>query len=613
MQSAKSSKIDPGWFNKRQQYEILWGQLDLERSTFMAHWRDLGDYILPRRPRFTITDVNRGERRSQNIIDSSATLAVRTLRSGMMSGITSPARPWFRLTTPDPDMAENGPVKDWLYIVTQRMANTFIKSNLYNSLPIIYGDMGVFATGSVFIEEDVGPQVFRTYPQAVGSYWIANDELGKVNTWIRDFQMTVRQIVEKFGVIPNTNDIDWTNISTQVKSLWDVSAYQTKIFVRQVIHPNDNYDPRKLHSKYKKFTSCYYERGSEGANGNEWYANQEPGKLLRESGYDYFPVLCPRWEVTGEDSWGTSCPGMEALGDIRQLQLGERRGMQAIEKMVNPPMTGPTSLRNSKTSILPGDVTFVDTRDNSNGFKPAHEVQFRLQELENKQEQVRHRISRAFYEDLFLMMAQSDRREITAREIDERHEEKLLALGPVLEQLNQDLLNPLIDITFNFMAHQNLIPPPPEELQGMDLKVEYISTMAQAQKMVGSNAITSYLGVIGQIAQFHPDVVDKVDSDQTADILGDIMSVPPGIVRTDDQVAQIRQAKAKQQAQAEKAQQMQQMSGAAKNLAQAPTDGDNALTRLMQTQGQQQPGQGGPPPGALNSSPGPGAVGQPGQ
>lgn len=593
------------YFNKRQQYEILWGQLDIERSSFISQWADLSAYILPRRTRFTITDVNRGDKRFQSIIDSTAGLAVRTLRSGMMSGITSPARPWFRLTTPDPDMADHAPIKDWLYFVSQRMSDVFLKSNLYNSLPTIYGDLGVFATGSLFLEEDFGPSVIRTYPQAVGSYWIGNDELGRVNTWIRDFQMTVRQIVQKFGIIPGTNDVDWTPISSQVKSLWDQGAYQTKIFIRQVICPNDDFDPRRLHSKYKRFVSSYYERGSEGANGIEFYANQESGKLLRESGYDYFPVLCPRWEVTGEDSWGTSCPGMESLGDIRQLQLGERRGMQAIEKMVNPPMTGPTSLRNSKTSILPGDVTFVDARDPGNGFKPAHEVNFRLTELEHKQDQIRKRISRSFYEDLFLMMAQDDRSGITAREIDERHEEKLLALGPVLEQLNQDLLNPLIDNTFNFMMKQNLVPPPPDELQGMDLKVEYISTMAQAQKMVGSNAITSYLGVISQIANFHPDVVDKIDSDQTANILGDIMSVPPGVVRTDEQVAQIRQAKAQQQAAAAKAQQLQQTSAAAKNLAQAPTDGDNALTRIMQSQQQ---------PGAMASAPGqPPPPGPPGQ
>lgn len=580
-----------------QQYEILWGQLDVERSSFLATWRDLNAYISPRRGRFWITDVNKGDRRDQFIVDSTATLALRTLRSGMMSGITSPARPWFRLTTSDPNLSEKANVKNWLYLVTQRMSDAFLKSNLYNSLPILYGDMGTFATGSMLVEEDFsGRSVLRTYPQPVGSYWIANNQDGKVDTWIRDFEMTVKQIVAKFGVKnDDPRDVDWSNISTQVKTLYENGQYQTKINIRQCIHPNYDYDPKSHHAAFKKFRSVYYERGApQGAN--EFAADPSNKKILKLSGYDYFPVLCPRWEVTGEDSWGTSCPGIEALGDIRQLQLAERRGMQALDKIVNPPMTAPTSLRNSKTSILPGDVTFVDTREQGNGFKPAHEINFRLTELEAKQTQVRQRISRCFYEDLFLMMAQSDRREITAREIDERHEEKLLALGPVLEQLNQDLLDPLIDITFNFMLEQGIVPPAPEELQGQNLKVEYISTMAQAQKQVGADAITGYLGIIGQMAQTHPEVVDKIDADETADLLGDIMSVPPGVVRTQDQVAAIRKQKAQQQQAMAKQQQLMAASQTAKNLAQAPTDSNNALTQLMQSQSQNPGGLGAPQP-----------------
>lgn len=565
-------------YSQRQQYDLLKGQLDLERSSFIPHWRDLGDFILPRRPRFTLSDVNSGERRSQSIIDSTATLAVRTLRSGMMSGVTSPARQWFRLSTPDPDLAEFGKVKDWLYTVSQRMSNMFLKSNLYNSLPSVYGDMGTFATGAMFIEEEPMGSVMRTYPIPIGSYWIANNDKLRVDTWMRDFQMTVDQIVRKFGTKNDgTRDIDWTNISTQVRSLWDNGQYQTWIDVHHVVHPNMNYNPRSPLSKDKKFLSVHYELGTR-ADGA--FSATDTKNMLSEKGYSFFPVLCPRWETTGEDSWGTNCPGMEALGDVRQLQLGERRGFQAIEKMINPAMTAPASMRNSKTTLLPGDVTFVDD-NRGGGFKPAHEVQFRIDHLENKQEQVRHRISRAFFEDLFLMLAQSDRRDITAREIDERHEEKLLALGPVLEQLNQDLLDPLIDNGFNFMGQQNLLPPPPDELRGMDLKIEYVSIMAQAQKMVGIGTIERFMSFAGQVAGFAPQAMDKVDVDQTLDVYSDILSVPPGVVRSDEKVAAIRKAKADAaQAQA-KSEQLPQLADAAKSLSGASMEGDNALTRLV--------------------------------
>lgn len=581
MLQAQGPTADRSYLSKRQRLIMLRSQLDIERSSFIQHWRDLGDYILPRRARFLLTDNNRGDRRNQKIIDSTATLSARTLRSGMMSGVTSPARPWFRLSTPDPSLADFGPVKDWLYIVSQRMATVFLRSNIYNVLPILYGDMGTFATGAISIEEDMD-DVLRCYPFAIGSYMIAQNSKLQVDTFHRDFRMTVRQLVEKFGERDErTGKPNWGAFSLHVRNLWDKSEYQAWIDVRHTIQPNDQFNPRKLESKFKRFESCYYEAGSSSVGSN--YFNTENNEVyLREKGYDYFPVLCPRWEITGEDVYGTSCPGMDALGDIKQLQTGERRSAQAIEKMVNPPLSGPTSLRNQKVSHLPGDITYIDTREGQHGLRPIHEVKASINELENKQGQVRDRIRRAFFEDLFLMLSESDRRQITAREIEERHEEKLLALGPVLEQLNQDLLDPLIDITFDMMNRQGHIPPPPQEIQGQALRIEYLSIMAQSQKLVGIQGVERFAGFVGQLQATHPEAGDKVDVDQMIEAYGDMTSVPPGIVRAQDQVDQIRQSRQQAAAAQQQAATIQQGAQAAKSLSQADLSGDNALTHLME-------------------------------
>ncbi len=564
---------------KRQRYELLRSQLENERSSFLPHWKDLGDYILPRRPRFSVTDVNRGERRNRNIVDSTATLAARTLRSGMMAGVTSPARPWFRLSTPDPDLAEFGAVKDWLHDVSNKMSTVFLRSNLYNALPVVYGDLGVFATSSMAVEEDFDGSVIRCYPFPIGSYMVANNARLKVDVFIRDFKMTVRQLVEKFGRKNQAGNADWSNFSLQVKTAYDNGQYETWIDVCHIIHPNMDYNPNLLGSRFKRYTSCYFERATNGQSPND-------NTYLRESGYDFFPNLSPRWEVTGEDVYGTSCPGMEALGDIKQLQLGEKRSMQAIEKMVNPPMVGPPELKTTKSSILPGDITYLSERDGTKGFRPVHEVNPRIQELEGKQAQVRERIQRCFYEDLFLMLANSDRRQITAREIDERHEEKLLALGPVLEQLNQDLLDPLIDNTFNIMVRQGLIPPPPDELQGMDLKVEYISVMAQAQKLIGIAGIERFAGFVGSIAAQtqNPALLDKVDQDQMIDEYGDAVGISPKIVRSDDEVEAIRSQRAQAQRDQIQAEKVRDLAASAKDLSLAKVgdNGDTALNRLVE-------------------------------
>jgi hypothetical protein len=571
--------------NKRQELELLRAQLDNERSSFIQHWRDISDHVLPRRSRFTLSDVNKGDKRNQKIIDSTATLAARTLSSGMMSGVTSPARPWFRLTTPDPDMAEYGPVKEWLYLVSQRMSTSFLRSNIYNILPIVYKDLGVFGTAPMAIEEDFGGDIFTCQSFPVGSYMIAKDYKGKVNTFMREFRMTVRQVVDQFGVRVN-GKYDWSNFSETVKSLYERGHYEQWVDVVHCIRPNPEWDPNKLASKHKKFSSCYYERGSQGTSSSvdvQHIGGLDSEKFLSEKGYDYFPILCPRWETTGEDVYGTDCPAMTALGDIKQLQTGERRILQAVEKMVNPPMVAPTSMRNQKVSILPGDITFGDVREGAGGFRAAHQVDLRINEMEMKQDQVRDRIRRAFFEDLFLMLASSNRSQITAREIEERHEEKLLALGPVLEQLNQDLLDPLIDIVFDIHMKQGLIPPPPEELQGSDLKVEYISIMAQAQKMIGIGGVERFTGFVGQLAAVNPQVLDKIDFDQAVDVYADMTSIPPSLVKTDDDVEGVRAERAQAEAQAQKMAMIQQGAMAAKDLSAAKTDEDNALTSIARS------------------------------
>ena len=146
-------------------------------------------------------------------------------------------------------------------------------------------------------------------------------------------------------------------------------------------------------SYYKKYKSCYFEYDSGGK------------KFLKESGYDRFNVLAPRWDITGEDVYGSS-PGMDALGTTKQLQFRERRKGQLIDKGTNPPMGAPAALKNKRSSVLPGDVTYYDQTAVGQKFEPLYQPQpafyeWILEDIKSCSERVR----RAFFEDLFLMMA----------------------------------------------------------------------------------------------------------------------------------------------------------------------------------------------------------------
>jgi hypothetical protein len=167
---------------------------------------------------------------------------------------------------------------------------------------------------------------------------------------------------------------------------------------------------------------------------------------------------------------------------------------------------------------------------------------------------------------------------MTATEVAERHEEKLLALGPVLERLHNELLQPMIENTFEIMLEQGLLPPPPPELQGVDITVEFVSILAQAQRAVGSNSIDRFMGNAMQLAQARPDVLDKVNFDKWADVYSGMVGVPTELIVDDDTVAALRKARANAEAAQAQVAIGREQAAAAKDLAAASTDGRNALT-----------------------------------
>lgn len=245
-------------------------QLEQERETFEPHWRELSDFIIPRGSRFLTSEANRGDRRNNKIVDPTATMANRTLSSGMMSGITSPARPWFKLATPDPEMMDYGPVKLWLETVQNRMNDMFNKSNLYQSLPLVYSSLGTFATGAMAVLEDE-EDVIRTMPFPVGSYYIANSPRLSVDTSFRKFSMTVSQLVREFGL---------NNVSSSTKSAFENGTYEKWVDVVHAVYPNMNRETGKMNAKNKAFRSVYFEVGGDN------------DKVLRESGYPRSPEHC---------------------------------------------------------------------------------------------------------------------------------------------------------------------------------------------------------------------------------------------------------------------------------------------------------------------------------
>ena len=535
-----------------------WGQLKSERASWLAHWKEISDYMLPRSGRFFIQDRDKGYRRHNNIYDSTGTRALRVLAAGMMSGMTSPARPWFRLGIADHDLMQYQPVKVWLNQVTSLMLEIFQRGNTYRALHSMYEELAAFGTGASIVMDDF-QDVIRHYPLTAGEYAIATDYRGQVNTLYREFQKTVHEIVGEFG---------YENCSNSVRTMYDRGSLDQWITIIHAIEPRSDRDPSKKDSLNMAYRSCYFE------------LNGQKNKYLSESGFKHFPALAPRWSTSGGDIYGNG-PGMEALGDIKQLQHEQLRKAQGIDYKTKPPLQVPTSMKNRDIETLPGGISFVDATTNTQGIQTAFEVNLDLSHLLADIQDVRGRIQGSFYADLFLMLANQTDARMTATEVAERHEEKLLMLGPVLERLQNELLDPLIEMTFNRMIAAGIVPPPPEELQGAEINVEFVSMLAQAQRAVATNGVDRFMGSLGMIAQMKPEVLDNIDADKWAESYSDMLGVDPELIVPSDKVALIRQDRAKMAQQQAKQEAMAQGSQVAKNLASADTSGQNALTDVM--------------------------------
>jgi hypothetical protein len=543
--------------SKRDKLTQRWGALKNERTSWDSHWREISEHLLPRSGRFLVSDRNKGDKKHNAIYDSTGTRALRVLAAGMMAGMTSPARPWFRLTTSDPQLDESAAVKAWLADVTRLMQMVFAKSNTYRALHTMYEELGAFGTATSIVVPDFDGIIHHN-TLTVGEYALTTDHRGKVNTVFREFQMTVGQMVGEFG---------HKNCSARVQGLYDRNALEQWVPVIHAIEPRKERDTTKRDSMNMPFMSCYMEPGGTDS------------KYLRESGFKEFPALCPRWMTTSGDVYGNS-PGMEALGDIKQLQHEQLRKAQGIDYKTKPPLQAPTSLKARDVDMLPGGVTFVDSASPQGGIRSAFEVNIDLSHLLADIQDVRERIKSSFYADLFLMLANGTNTTMTATEVAERHEEKLLMLGPVLERLHNEILDPLIEMTFGKMVEAGIVPPAPQEMQGMELNVEFVSMLAQAQRAIATNSVDRFVGNLGAVAQLKPEVLDKLDADRWADAYADMLGIDPELIVPGEQVALIRQQRADAQAQAAQAEQMAQAADTAQKLGGADTSGQNALTDI---------------------------------
>jgi hypothetical protein len=552
----------------RKQLEFIRTQAKQKFDKVRMTMIDCGRWALPHRTKYLLSQTP-GERTNQHIVDATHVLALRSFVAGFLEGNTSATRPWYRSGTTDPDINANPTNHMWLDKFTRRTLQVLSSSNFYHAAGEFYYDYGVFNTGAHYIEELETGLFFHTL--IPGSYFVINNAYGVADIMVREFQLNVKSVVDQYGEKKN-GKVDWSNISSHVKKMYDDSNYSEMVDIVHVIKPNPDFDPAKEQVLLnRQWISYTYEVGGSYsyAQGVAAMDPEDDAKFLRKSASKRKPFIVGKSHSNGFE-YGEKGPTLDALGCIKSLNKKAIGKDIALELMLRPPSQGPANLRKSYIAQSAGTYVPQDAQAlKAGGIRPMFEVNPAINPLIQDVTDLRQMVDKLYYADYLLYLSRNPKTR-TATETNAIVQEQQLIIGPNLQSLNWTYNQPVIEFVMDYVLFsdpwidQN---PPPEELTGNFLRPDFISVFAQAQKAADLPAIDRAFDRFSEIAQINPSIWDKVNLDKLAELYEDRLFLPAGLINEQSKVEAMRE---QAQAQAQQQQMMQEtipaMAGAGKDL-----------------------------------------------
>lgn len=541
---------------------------------------DIAGLCMPQRSKQIVENYRaipnaRGKNRTgssrQTLYDGHAIRSFEVCANGMLSGLSSRSQAWFKPVLVDEDLMAFHPVRLWLDTVATLMYAAFSMSNFYEAALGVYLEMAAFGTAANIMVGN-SETLSVNHPLTFGEYGIATGEDGRSNALSRSFTLTAKQMVEKFVADSfDSTKLDWTRVTQAVREAWDGGHYGRTFTVHQVLEQNPAYVPGKIGTIGMPWRSI------------KWQAEQsDKSKFLAIEGFREQPFMAPRWETLSGEDWGTG-RGKKALPDMRALQLAAKRSGEAEDMAVKPPTYGPPSI--DRVSMLPGSHTALAAVDMAGGIKPIYEIDPQvLSLLDGKIERLHRAIDAMTFADMFMAITNMDG--VQPRNVEEllrRHEEQMTQLGPVIDRANSEFLQPAFDRMFGIMSRAGMLPPAPPEIQGMEIKVDFVSVLAQAQKLLGISQTERSVAFVGNLAAAFPEATDNVDIDAVIADYWDRTGAPAAGLRDPKVRDAMRAGRAQQQQAARMAQMMpaaKDGADAAKLLSQADTGSGSLLERL---------------------------------
>lgn len=513
-----------------------------DRILWEPFFRDVRDYIRPRKQNVDSTHHIVAERHTNKMFDSSAPEASRIMAMSMQNALTPQSVKWFGLSIPSghrlSQLNETPAVKRWFHDVTNAMFFTFHESNFYMSIGEAFLDFTSFGTINLLLEEHksndqlFGGLVFTSIP--TGQFVFAEDARGKPDTVFWEYTLSARQASQMFGR---------KKLPDSIKKCVKDKPDEKFAFVRVVL-PREEYRRDSVDVMDKMFANVDIHLDSR--------------TVVRESGFDELPYVIGRFEKASGELWGRS-PADIAMPDIKTLNKIRELELKGLATAVHPPLIAPDQGIIGNFKMTPSAINY--SREPERFKFLRFEGRIDLSSL--KANELKKSIRGIFLADQLVL---PEKLNMTAEEVATVREQIDKLLGPTVARFEGEVLTPIILRAFGIMNRSGALPPAPPELEELDdIEVSYVGQLAKNQKIQDVTAIQRWLGAASNIAGFAPEVLDNINVDEALRIIGDRMAVPTTVMRSEEEVAQLRKQKQEQMAMQEQlAQAAQVAEGAGK-------------------------------------------------
>ncbi len=525
-----------------------------DRHTFDQRWAAMAPFIAPSREGIMAQPVP-GQKQGKNVYDSTTMMAAETLAMFLAGQAMNPSQQWFGLRMHQPELNEIDEVREWLEETRDRMLQQLSNSLFYaeGSEPLV--DYTGFGTGSLLIEENPQPvnrivdgfRGFYIHADKIGRFVLAEGPDGQIDTEMREFRLTARIASARWGK---------DNMPEAIQKAMAVDGDMDKMFTF-------------IHAVYPR--SRAERAGKGGALGFPWvsaWVALEAKKLVFETGYRVFPFAVPRYQRTPGEVYGRG-RGDLAFADTWTLNTAKRLGLEDLALKTRPPILTRHDSVLGTLRLVPAGATSINThgqriQDVIMPYQTGSHPEISM----IKEEELRQTIREIFFIDPIRQLLQVSKSEMTAFEFSKKFDLLFQLLGPVYGRLEGEYLKPIVDISFDVMLEAGEFSDPPAEVQESDgaITVEYLNPIAKAQRAGETEGIALAINDLAPLAEMFPQVMDRFDPDRLSALVFNNRGVPAKVTRTDQEMEELREARAEQDQAQLALEQAEQASKVVKNV-----------------------------------------------